>query len=73
MRNNDLRILITYFEGGKITAVIHDRLKLRFGGDINSRDGRPFHHFIGLRIAPDGMQGYSCMVRPPAQTFAGTN
>lgn len=64
MKNNDLRIVISFFDGIVAMAIIHSRVDSRLEINSGSHSRTPFHHFVGLRFTEDGVQGNSCLVRP---------
>ena len=66
MKNNDLRIIMTFFEGAVSVVVIHSRVNLKIVGNPSKMRGRPLHHYIGFKVGRRGMLGYSCSVIPHA-------
>lgn len=64
MKNNDLRVVISFFDDIAAMAIIHSRIDSRMEINSDSYSRNPFHHFVGLRFTEDGLQGNSCLVRP---------
>jgi hypothetical protein len=64
MKNNDLRIVISFFDGIIATAIVHSRIDSRLVINAEAHSRKPFHHFVGLRFTETGLQGNSCLVRP---------
>ncbi|HEX2628650.1 MAG TPA: hypothetical protein VHM26_06560 [Chitinophagaceae bacterium] len=64
MKNNDLRVVISFFDGMAAMAIIHSRIDARMEINSDSSSHKPFHHFVGLRFTEEGLQGNSCLVRP---------
>jgi hypothetical protein len=64
MRNNDLRVVISFFDGIVAMAIIHSRIDSRLEINTGPHSRKPFHHFVGLRFTEDGLQGNSCLVTP---------